>query len=102
MSRGRRYSGEGKLNYKKVFAVIIAIIVFIMAIFIIKNILTKAKNTKPVEIINYFAIYQDNKWGILGSNGEKIRKGKNAAHRVEDGLRWNISRHSLGERGTSK
>ena len=39
MSRGRRYSGEGKLNYKKVFAVIIAIIVFIMAIFIIKNIL---------------------------------------------------------------
>ena len=72
MSRGRRYSGEGKLNYKKVFAVIIAIIVFIMAIFMIKNILTKAKNTKPVEIINYFAIYQDNKWGILGSNGEKI------------------------------
>lgn len=72
MSRGRRYSGEGKLNYKKVFAVIIAIIVFIMAIFMIKNILTKAKNTKPVEIINYFAIYQDNKWGVLGSNGEKI------------------------------
>lgn len=72
MSRGRRYNNEAKLNLKKVFAVIVAFIVIIMAIIILKNILTKAKNTKPVEAINYFALYQDEKWGILGSNGEII------------------------------
>ena len=34
MSRGKRYDEEPKLNIKKVFAVIIAIIVIIMLIFI--------------------------------------------------------------------
>lgn len=72
MSRGRRYDNEAKLNYKKVFAVVIALIVLIMAVIAIKNILTKAKNTKPLEKINYFALYQDEKWGILGSNGELV------------------------------
>ena len=37
MARGKRYQTEGKLNYTKVFAVIIAIAVVIMFIFIIKN-----------------------------------------------------------------
>ena len=32
MSRGRRYETEGKLNYQKVFAVIIAIIVIAMVV----------------------------------------------------------------------
>ena len=40
MSRGRRYE-EPKLNLKKVVAVIIAIVVFIMCIFIIGGILAK-------------------------------------------------------------
>ena len=35
MSRGRRYETEGKLNYQKVFAVIIAIIVIAMVVMII-------------------------------------------------------------------
>lgn len=72
MSKGRRYNGEAKLNLKKVFAVLIAFVVLIMAIIMLKKVLTKAKNTKPLEIINYFALYQDEKWGILGSNGEII------------------------------
>ena len=72
MSKGRRYNGEAQLNLKKVFAVLIAFIVFIMAIIMLKNVLTKAKNTKPLEIINYFALYKDDKWGILGSNGETV------------------------------
>lgn len=72
MSKGRRYSGEEHLNLKKVFAVFIAFVVIVMAIVIIKNVLTKAKNSKPVEVVNYFALYQDEKWGILGSNGEII------------------------------
>ncbi len=72
MSRGRRYNNETKLNYKKVFAAIIALIVFIFAIIIIKNVVTKAKNAKPEGIRNYYALYEDDKWGILGSNGEAV------------------------------
>ena len=43
MSKGRRYEPEGRLNYQKVFAVIIAIAVTIMIIFIIRNILKERK-----------------------------------------------------------
>ena len=39
MARGKRYETEGKLNYQKVFAVIIAIAVIIMFIFIIRNVI---------------------------------------------------------------
>ena len=72
MSRGKRYDTEAKLNYKKVFAVVIAIVVIIISIIAIQKLLTKAKNTKTVETVSYFALYSDNKWGILGSNGETI------------------------------
>lgn len=41
MSRGKRYNGEQKLNLKKVFAVIITIIVIIMFFMGIKHILKK-------------------------------------------------------------
>ena len=72
MSKGRRYDTEAKLNYKKVFAVLIAFIVIIIAIVAVIKLLTKAKNTKPLEQVSYFTLYSDNKWGILGSNGEII------------------------------
>ena len=39
MGKGKRYDNEPKLNYTKVFAVAIAIIVLIIAIIAIKNIL---------------------------------------------------------------
>ena len=35
MSRGRRYNEEGQLNYVKVFAVLIAVVVIIMCIVMI-------------------------------------------------------------------
>lgn len=69
MSKGKRYSGEEHLNYKKVFAVIIAIVVVIMFVFLIKNVISKAKNTQNVGAVNYFALYKDDKWGIVDSNG---------------------------------
>lgn len=72
MSKGKRYNEEEKLNVKKVFAVIIAIIVLVIVGFMLKNILSKAKNTKPVEAVNYYALYQDAKWGIIGTNGETV------------------------------
>ena len=72
MSKGRRYDNEAKLNYKKVFAVIIAIIVIIIAIIAIKKLFTKAKNTKTIEKTDYFALYSENKWGVIDSKGENI------------------------------
>lgn len=72
MSKGKRYDGETKLNLKKVFAVIIALVVIIMAIIMLVKVLTKAKNTKSIDIVNYFALYNEQKWGILGSNGKIV------------------------------
>lgn len=72
MSKGRRYESGAKLNYKKVFAVAVAVIVLVIAIIAIVKLLTKAKNTKALEKIDYFAFYSENKWGILGSNGETV------------------------------
>ena len=72
MSRGKRYDTEPKLNMKKVFAVIIAIAVIIMFIFIIKNLLVKDKDTGSISSSNYFALYKDNKWGVINSKGEIV------------------------------
>lgn len=72
MSRGRRYDTEPKLNMKKVFAVIIAIIVIIMFIFIIKGIFTKDSTTGKIVSKSYFASYKDNKWGVIDSEGNNI------------------------------
>lgn len=70
MARGKRYETEGKLNYQKVFAVIIAIAVVIMFIFIIKNVLKERKEiTKDYE---YFALYAQNKWGVINQDGEEV------------------------------
>ena len=63
MSRGRRYETEGKLNYQKVFAVIIAIIVIAMVVMIIKNVfIQREKLNKEYE---YFTAFSADKWGFL-------------------------------------
>ena len=72
MSRGRRYDKEPKLNYKKVFAVIIAIVVFIMFILMMKSFLTKDKETGKISSTTYFAIYKDNKWGVIDNLGKEV------------------------------
>lgn len=71
MSRGRRYE-EPKLNMKKVFAVIIAIIVIIMCVVMIKGILDRDKEKGNIASKNYFAAYQNNKWGVIDSEGNII------------------------------
>lgn len=71
MGRGRRYE-EPKLNMKKVFAVIIAIIVVIMFIFMIKGLLTKDKDQGKIISKDYFTCFKDNKWGVIDSNGKNI------------------------------
>ena len=61
MKREPRYDTEGKLNYQKVIAVAIAIVVIAMFILIIKNVIAHRKQlNKEYE---YFAIYSANKWG---------------------------------------
>lgn len=70
MGRGRRYDTEAKLNYQKVFAVIIAIAVVIMFIFIMKNVLKERE--KLVGDNKYFALYAENKWGVINQNGEEV------------------------------
>lgn len=71
MGRGKRYNGEKKLNMKKVFAVIIALIVIIMFIIILNKLLAKNKDEK-ITSESYFTIYENNKYGVINSKGEKI------------------------------
>ena len=72
MGRGRRYSTEPKLNLKKVFAVVLAIAVLVMFIFIIKNALTQGKEKGKISSVSYFTLYKDNKWGVVDSNGSTV------------------------------
>ena len=70
MARGKRYETEGKLNYQKVFAVIIAIAVVIMFIFIIKNVFKERERiNKDYE---YFSLYSQKKWGVINQDGEEV------------------------------
>ena len=70
MSKGKRYSSEGQLNYKKVFAVGIAIIVIIMFILIMTKAISKEKT--ETKLVDYYALYADNAWGIVDSEGNKV------------------------------
>lgn len=72
MSRGRRYSDEGKLNYTKVLAVLIAIVVIAMCAAIVKNLLTRQKNKEDNISKAYYALYTNDKWGIIDSKGNTI------------------------------
>lgn len=72
MSRGRRYNEEPKLNMKKVFAVIIAIIVLVMFILIIKGILTKGEDKGKISSETYFSVYKDGKYGVIDSSGNTV------------------------------
>lgn len=73
MSRGRRYDGEQKLNLKKVFAVVIAIAVIIMFIIGIKKLMTPSnKPNEKVVAQKYFAVYTNEKWGVIDSKGNIV------------------------------
>ena len=70
MAKGKRYQTEGKLNYTKVFAVIIAIAVVIMFIFIIRNVFKQRE--KVTKNNQYFTLYAQNKWGVMNQDGEEV------------------------------
>ena len=72
MSRGKRYDSEPKLNVAKVAAVIIALIVLIMFIFILNKLFVKDSSTGKIVSKNYFAAYKDDKWGVIDSTGNTV------------------------------
>ena len=72
MSKGKRYDGGEHINFKKVFAVIIALIVIAMFIIGVKKLVSKAKDTKNTVAISYYSLYENNKWGVLDSTGKKV------------------------------
>ncbi len=71
MGRGKRYNGEAKLNMKKVFAVIIALVVIIMFIFIIYKLVANGQGTRMTSVY-YFTALEDNKYGVINNKGETI------------------------------
>lgn len=68
-ARGRRFEQEPQLNIKKVIAVLIAIAVVIMFVFIIKGILAKGKEQGKLTSKSYYSIFKDNKYGVIDSEG---------------------------------
>ena len=72
---GRRYEEEPKLNMKKVFSVIIGIIVIIMFIFTLQKLLqdgitiTNKSNQEPEK---YFAVFAGDKWGVINQKGDYV------------------------------
>ena len=70
MARGKRYQTEGKLNYTKVFAVIIAIAVLIMVIIMVRNVLKQRE--KVTKNYQYFVLYSQNKWGVINQDGDEV------------------------------
>ena len=58
LSKGKRYE-EPKLNLKKVFAVILAIIVIIMFIFMIRGFLTEDGEQTKIVSKDYFSAFQN-------------------------------------------
>ena len=70
-SRGKRYTNESKLNYGKILAVIIAFAVIIMFGIAIKRLLSY-DITKYSAKKEYFALYEEEKWGVINSLGETV------------------------------
>ena len=71
MARGKRYD-EPKLNVKKVFGVIIALVVLIMIITSIVKILKSDKEEEVISGTTYFSAYSDGKWGVIDNEGNQI------------------------------
>ena len=71
MSRGKRYNGEAKLNMKKVLAVLVALLVIVMFIFVIYKLVTNGKGERMTNNY-YFTSFQDNKYGVINNKGEDV------------------------------
>ena len=74
MSRGKRYN-KRKLNMKKVFAVIIAIIVIAMFFIGMKELLKGSpKTNEKTFALAYYTLYENEKWGVIDTRGNIVIK----------------------------
>ncbi len=73
-SRGKRHDdlGPRKLNMKKVFATVIAIVVIIMIFISLKNLLTDDSKKDISSLTSYISVFENNKWGVIDNKGNKI------------------------------
>ena len=74
MSRGKRYNGEKQLNMKKVYSLIIIVVLIILFVFGIKQILKADKETlsgKNIEL-KYNTLYTNGNWGVINSSGDVV------------------------------
>ena len=73
MNKGRRFDSNGKLNKKKVAAVVIAFAVIVMFFIGLTKLLSaKPKDDEKIIPINYHSVYTNGKWGVINSKGEIV------------------------------
>lgn len=76
---GKRYDEEPKLNKKKVFSVILGIIVIIMFVITLSKLLQDGTNLTikaNEETTKYFSVYTNYKWGVINQKGEYVIEPK--------------------------
>ena len=71
MSRGKRFD-EPKLNLKKVFGVLIGLIVMIMVIVSIVKLIKNHHENNQLIGTAYFTALENNKWGVIDNKGNVI------------------------------
>ena len=71
MSKGRRFD-EPKLNLKKVFGVLIGLIVMIMVIVSIVKLVKNHHENNQIIGTAYFTMLENNKWGVIDNKGNVI------------------------------
>ena len=72
---GKRFDEEPKLNKKKVFSVVLGIVVIIMFGLTLSKLLqdgTNLANKKIEESDKYFSVYTNYKWGVINQKGDYI------------------------------
>lgn len=70
MSKGKRYEIDGQLNYQKVLAVVIALIVLVMFVIILKNVISQRSEANKES--EYFTIYSADKYGVIDKDGNEV------------------------------
>lgn len=71
MSKGKRYD-EPKLNLKKVFGVVIGLIVMVMVIMSIVKLIKSHHETNQLMTTAYFTMLDNNKWGVIDNKGNVV------------------------------
>ena len=71
-AKGRRYDEEPKLNLKKVFGVIVAVVLIIFVISSFIKLLKSDKDENKTTIAKYFTVYSNNKWGVMDQDGNWV------------------------------